>query len=91
MFIARLINNVQSALSGTLKFNDAFCRVDSQIVLWLIWGTIKEFKQFVQNCVLKVQRLVKPEHWNYCPTDVNPADIVPRSTVASKLADNKLW
>ena len=89
--LARLINSVQSALSGTLKFNDAFCWVDSQIALWWIWGTTKEFKQFVQNRVLEVRRLVKPEHWNYCPTDVNPADIVSRGTVDSKLADNKLW
>ena len=31
--LAQLINSVQSALSGTLKFNDAFCWVDSQIAL----------------------------------------------------------
>ena len=44
----------------TLNIDSAFYRLDSQIALWWIWGVNKEFKQFVQNIVVEIRRLVKP-------------------------------
>ena len=51
----------------------------------------KEFKQFVQNRVVEIRRLVKPTQWNYCPTESNPADICSRGSMASKLVANRMW
>ena len=45
----------------------------------------------MQNRVVEICRLVKPAHWDYCPSDNNPADICSRSSFASKLVANQLW
>lgn len=51
----------------------------------------KEFQQLVQNRVIKIRKLVSPDKWNYCPTDLNPADIASRGSKATELADNRVW
>ena len=73
--LARLVHSVSAALSGVLQINRVFCWTDSQIALWWIWGATKEFKQYVENRVIVIRRLVRPECWNYCPSQLNPADI----------------
>ena len=82
--LARLVDSVSAALSGVLG-------TDSQIALWWIWGTTKEFKQYVENRVIVICRLVRPECWNYCPSQLNPADIASRGSLASDLISNVLW
>ena len=69
LVLARLINSVLTAFEGTLRVDSVHCWSDSQIALWWIWGVNKEFKQFVQNRVVEIRRLVKPAHWDYCPSD----------------------
>ena len=91
LVLARLINSVLTAFEGTLRVDSVHCWSDSQIALWWIWGVNKEFKQFVQNRVMEIRRLVKPAHWDYCPSDNNPADICSRGSLASKLVANRLW
>ena len=91
LVLARLINSVLTAFEGTLRVDSVHCWSDSQIALWWIWGVNKEFKQFVQNRVVEIRRLVKPAHWDYCPSDNNPADICSRGSLASKLVANQLW
>ena len=91
LILARLISTVLTAFKGTLNIDSAFCWLDSQIALWWIWDVNKEFKQFVQNRVVEIRRLVKPTQWNYCPTESNPADICSRGSMASKLVANRMW
>ena len=91
LILARLISTVLTAFKGTLNIDSVFCWLDSQIALWWIWGVNKEFKQFVQNRVVEIRRLVKPTQWNYCPTESNPADICSRGSMASKLVANRMW
>ena len=91
LVLARLINFVLTAFEGTLRVDSVFCWSDSQIVLWWIWSVNREFKQFVQNRVVEIRRLVKTAHWDYCPWENNPADICSRGSLASKLVANQLW
>ena len=91
LVLARLINSVLTAFEGTLRVDSVFCWSDSQIALWWIWGVNREFKQFVQNRVVEIRGLVKPAHWDYCPSENNPADICSRGSLASKLVANQLW
>lgn len=91
LILARLMSSVLTAFDRTLKIDSIFCWLDSQIALWWIWGMKKEFKQFVQNRVVEIRRLVKPAQWNYCPSELNPADICSRGSMASKLITNHVW
>ena len=85
LVLARLINSVLTAFEGTFRVDSVFCWSDSQIALWWIWGINREFKQFVQNRVVEIRCLGKPAHWDYCPSENNPADICSRGSLASKL------
>jgi len=88
LLLARLNLTVLTAFIGTLNIDSAFCWLDSQIVLWWIWGVNKEFKQFVQNRVVEICRLVKPTQRNYCPTESTPADICFRG---SRVSVVQMW
>ena len=88
LVLARLINSVLTAFEGTPWVDSVFCWSDSQIALWWIWGVNREFKQFAQNRVVEIRGLVKTAHWDYCPSENNPADICSRGSLASKLVAN---
>ena len=91
LVLARLIKSVLTAFERTLRVDSVFCWSDSQIALCRIWGVNREFKQFVQNRVVEIRGLVKTSHWDYCPSENNPADICSRGSLASKLVANQLW
>ena len=91
LVLARLIKSVLTGFERTLRVDSVFCWSDSQIALWWIWGVNREFKQFVQNRVVEIRGLVKTSHWDYCPSENNPADICSRGSLASKLVANQLW
>lgn len=38
-------------------------------------GVEKDWKQFIQNRVSEVRKLVPPAHWNHCPGKDNPTDL----------------
>ena len=66
------------------------CYTDSQVALyWISSG--KEWKQFVQNRVDEIRRLVPMERWIHCKGSHNPADLPSRGVFPSALADNPLW
>ena len=74
LILARLMNTVKVALKEVVEINRTLYWLDSQIALWWIFGTDKEFNQFVQHRVIEIRKLSNPEDWRYCPTDLNPAD-----------------
>ena len=41
--------------------------------------------------MVEIRRLVKTAHWDYCPSENNPADICSHGSLASKLVANQLW
>ena len=91
LVLARLISSVRKALDLSLKINSCVCWLDSEIALWWITKSQREFKPFVQNRVVEIRKLVTPDLWKYVPTAQNPADIASRGCKASKLKDDKKW
>jgi len=89
--LANLMTVVYEALVHTVKEDGVFHWTDSQIVWWWINGESKQFKQFVQNRVQKIRSLWKKEHWRYCPSELNPADIASRRAKSSVITSSELW
>ena len=91
VMLARLISAVNSSLEGEVPIKKITCWSDSEIALCWIKGTYKEWKQFVQNRVTEIKRLLPVDCWRHCPTESNPADIPSREINASQLAPSDLW
>ena len=91
LILARLMNTVKVALKEVVEINRTVYWLDSQIALWWIFGTDKEFNQFVQHRVIEIRKLSNPEDWRYCPTDLNPADYVSRGVGAMQFVENRAW
>ena len=91
LVLARLITSVHKALGPSFNITECVYWLDSEIALWWINKTDKEFKAFVQNRVVKIRKLVAPDLWSYVPSAQNPADIASRGCKASKLKHGKLW
>ena len=70
---------------------ERFCWVDSTAALFWVKSVEREWKQFIQNRIDKVRKLVSPEAWNYCLGKLNPADIPTRGLEATDLKDNETW
>ncbi|XP_035216336.1 uncharacterized protein LOC118189780 [Stegodyphus dumicola] len=65
---------------------------DSEICLWWIKGSAREWKQFVSNRVAEIQDCTSPDKWKYCPGSENPADKLTRGETANALVkDNNWW
>ena len=89
--LANLMTAVHEALTCTMKIDAVFNWTDSQIVWWWINREFKQFKLFVQNRVQKIRSLWSKDHWRYCPSESNPADIASRGSKSSVLAHSDLW
>ncbi|XP_065895825.1 uncharacterized protein [Dysidea avara] len=63
---------------------------DSQITLHWIKGE-KCTGTFVTHCVTEILNLSRPDHWQYCPTQDNPADLLTRGITSSQLKSSTLW
>ena len=80
LLLSQLVVSVQQALEGEIEIVDTTCFSDSQVALCWIYGEEKQWKQFVQNCVLEVRRLVQAGQWKHCPWVQNPADLPSHGT-----------
>ena len=89
--LARLITTVSNALEDVVSIDNIYCWQDSRITLWWIYGTTKEFRQFVQNRLVEIWKLVNFRKWKYCPSDDNSSDIPSRGMKLSKLMKNSKW
>lgn len=52
---------------------------------------MKPWKQFVNHRVVEIRNLSDRERWQFCPGNLNPADIPSRGLSCTKLADSSLW
>ena len=64
---------------------------DSNIVLAWIASEPANWTTFVANRVSKIQDLTGTSTWRHINTEENPADLISRGTVTSKLTESKLW
>ena len=64
---------------------------DSQIVLSWLYSN-KQLQQFVRTRVHKIQELTSSQTWRFCPTSMNPADLITRGVSTIRFNDKKkLW
>ena len=72
-------------------FQKPSCYTDSKIVLYWIKGHTKEWKQFVQNRVVEIRKLLPVDCWNHCPGAENPADLPSHGADVSELVSSSVW
>ena len=91
LLLARLMKNVMDSMATRLALDVPRCFTDSQIALYWIKGTHKDWKPFIQNRTNKIRRLVPVERWDHCTGKSNPADMPSRGLSSMELSTNKLW
>ena len=91
LLLSRLITSDINGLKSTLPHLDVRCYTDSEVALYWIQGTHKEWKPFVENRVCEIRRCVKPEFWRHCPGKSNPADLPSRGLTLLEVSINQLW
>ena len=89
--LSKLIVSVFESLQPTLPHLKIQCYTDSQVALYWIRGTNREWKPFVRNRVNKIRCNVHPSAWNHCPGVLNPADLPSRGLTTLEVAVNQLW
>lgn len=89
LLLSKLLVSVQTALGSIL--DEPICFTDSKASLYWIQGVRHEWKQFVENRVVAIGRLIPSNHWRHCPGTENPADIPSRGMGASELSNSSLW
>jgi hypothetical protein len=67
VILARLISTFTRALKETLNLDDPTCWTDSKVALYWILSETQEWKQFAQNCVVEIRRLMPLKCWRHCP------------------------
>ena len=79
-------------LTKTLQLRKTNCEViywsDSRIVLSWISST-KQLPQFVRTRVHKIKELTSSNTWRFCPTSMNPADLLTRGLNTKIFNDRK--
>ena len=91
VLLSRLIESVTKSLQTNFALEQPTCYTDSKVSLYWITGLNKEWKQFVQNCVTEIRRLVPSPCWKHCPGSVNPADLPSRGITPIELSVSHLW
>ena len=92
LLLARLISTLQMALKPEVRLEEPVCNTDSQVALHWISGEAREWKQFVQNRVIEIRKLVPHSRWRHCPGTQNPADIPSRGVSVVEFKEKEqLW
>ena len=91
LMLAVLMTSVYNALKITININEIHCWTDSQVVLHWIRSNKTTKQTFVNSRIDQIQKLVGKDCWEYCPTNLNPADIASRGILCSKIVSNSLW
>ena len=72
-----------------IEFDQSFFWTDSEIVLKYIRNDSRRFHVFVANRVSLIREYSDPKQWSYIETKANPADLVTRGCIGSKLLGDK--
>ncbi|XP_055920880.1 uncharacterized protein LOC129952352 [Eupeodes corollae] len=89
VMLAKLLDYTRSVLP--FKTVQLFAWTDSTITLSWISGLPSKWKTFIANRVTEIQRLTNISIWRHIPTKLNPADLISRGILPSKLKINTLW
>ena len=91
LLLSKLIVLVRDSLALDLPRLSMRCYTDSQVALYWIRGTNKEWKPFVNNRVSEIRCRVRPDNWSHCPGASNPADLLSRGLASLELSVSQLW
>ena len=91
LLLAKLISSVHHTLETERTLQAPLCFTDSTVALGWIRSQNKDWKQFVQNRVNSIRKLVAAEYWRHCPGTENPADIPSRGLDLSNATRLQLW
>ena len=91
LLLAKLMTSVVSSLEPELTLSRPTCHTDSKVALYWILGFEKEWKQFVQNRVCEIRKLLPTARWKHCRGQDNPADLPSRGLPLAELAASSLW
>ena len=87
LILARFVHSVVPSLP---QLNSVHLWVDSMVVLHCIRNR-RAWKQYVQNRVEEIKGLTNGEDWNFCPGELNPADLPSRGVSAKEIVHNSIW
>lgn len=87
--LVKLMNEVRSQCE--LKYVRYYMFTDSMIVLRWIKKDATNFKTFVANRILIIQKYSQDDVWHHVPTNMNPADLLSRGMSTSELLNCSLW
>jgi len=88
--LAQLFHSTRQALQSILQIQETFLWTHSFTVLCWIKNA-KTWKPYVQHRVGKIRELTNEAHWNFCPGELNPADVPSRGCRGEQLAQNQTW
>ena len=64
---------------------------DFQVALCWIKGVTKQWKQFVENCIQEIRRLVPVNYWKHCHSGDNPWIFHLGGSGLESLQSKKIW
>ena len=91
LLLSRLVTSVTTSLESELPLSQPTCYTDSKVTLYWITGSEREWKQFVQNRVSEIRKLLPLGTWKHVAGKDNPADLPSRGLAVTELSVNKLW
>ena len=75
-----VLKALQHSVQG--RFKDIWMWSDSTCVLNQIKDRSRNYKTYVANRLSKIHKVTKDEHWHYCDSERNPADLSSRGIKA---------
>ncbi len=91
LLLAKLMKGVTTSLESELPLSQPACYTDSKVALYWILDSDKEWRQFVQNRVSEIRKLIPAACWKHCAGKDNPADLPSRGLALLELSVSKLW
>ena len=88
--LAQLVHSTQQTLQSVLQVEETFLWADSFTTLCWIKNA-KAWKPYVHHRVSKIRELTNESNWNFCPGELNPADLPSRGCGGERLAQNQTW
>ena len=88
--LAQLVHSTQQVLQSVLQIEETFPWTDSLTTpCWI--KNAEAWKPYVQHRVSKIRELTNEAKWNFCPGELNPADLPSRGCAGEQLAQNQTW
>ena len=91
LLAARLWSSIKNTLDTTeLDITESYFWGDSKVALcWISNADLDRYKQFVQNRIIEIRKLIRDLPWNHVPGIQNPADLPTRGVSAAALGS--MW